>query len=44
MATDSDLGAVINKEEGAVMSIPGNERRIAQGWVNVTEGMRVVDV
>ena len=44
MATDSDLGTVIDKDEGAVRSIPGNERRIAQAWVNVTGGMRVVYV
>ena len=25
VAIDSDLGTVIDKEEGAVMSIPGNE-------------------
>ena len=35
VAVDSDLGAVIGKEEGAVKSLPGNEGRIAQAWVNV---------
>ena len=38
---NSDLGAVMDKEQGAVMSIPGHERRIAQAWVNVRGGMRV---
>ena len=40
VAVDGDLGAVVAKEEGAVMSIPGNEGRIAQAWVDVTGGMR----
>ena len=34
VAVDSNLGTVIGKEEGAVASIPGNEGRIAQAWVN----------
>ena len=34
-ATDSNLGAVGSAEEGAIGSIPGNEGRIAQTWVNV---------
>ena len=34
VAVDSNLGAVIGKEEGAVESIPGNGRRIAQALVN----------
>ena len=38
-AIDSDLGAVIDKEQGA-----GHERRIAQAWVNVRGGMRVFAV
>ena len=32
VAIDSGLGAVIDEEKGAVMSIPGNEGRIAQTW------------
>ena len=43
-AVDRNLRAVIDKEEGAVMSIPGNERRIAQVWVNVRGGMQVFAV
>ena len=35
MAVDSNLGAVVGAEEGAIESIPGNEGRIAQAWVNV---------
>ena len=35
VAVDSNLGAVIGKEEAAVESIPGNKGRIAQAWVNV---------
>ena len=31
----------LTKEEGAVWSIPGNEGRMAQAWVNVRRGMRV---
>ena len=41
VAIDSNLGAVVGKEEGAVTSIPGSEGRIAQAWVNVRGGMRV---
>ena len=38
VAVDSNLGAVIGEKEGAVMSTPGNEGRIAQVWVNVRGG------
>ena len=31
-------------EEGAIDSIPGNEGRIAQAWVNVRGGLRVFSV
>ena len=41
VAVDSNLGAVVGDKEGAVMSIPGNEGRIAQVWVNVRGGMRM---
>ena len=41
---DSNLEAVIGKEEGAVESIPGNEGRIAQAWVNVRGGVQVFAV
>ena len=34
------LGAVVGAEEGAIESIPGNEGRIAQAWVNVRGGLR----
>ena len=34
MAVDSNLGAAVGVEEGAIGSIPGNEGRIAQVWVN----------
>ena len=44
VAVDSNLGAVVGNEEGAVESIPGNERRIAQARVNVQGGMRVFSV
>ena len=33
----TDESASDEEEEGAVMSIPGNEGRIAQAWVNVRE-------
>ena len=33
VAIDSNLGAVVGAEEGAIESIPGNEGRIAQAWV-----------
>ena len=42
VAFDGNLGAVIDTEEGGFESIPGNERRIAQAWVNVRGSMRVV--
>ena len=38
VAVDSSLGAVVGAEEGATESIPGNEGRIAQTWVNVGGG------
>ena len=41
VAIDSNLGAVVGEREGAVMTIPGNERIIAQVWVNVRGGMRM---
>ena len=44
MAVDSNLGAVVVAEEGAIDSIPGNEGRIAQAWVNVRGGLRVFSV
>ena len=44
VAVDSNLGAVIGKEEGAVESIPGNEGRIAQEWANVRGGLRFFSV
>ena len=40
VAVDRILGAVIGKEEGAVMSIPGTDGRLAQARVNVPGGMR----
>ena len=33
--------AVVGEEEGAVISSPGNERKIALVWVNVRGGMRI---
>ena len=44
VAVDSNLGAVVGAEEGAIDSIPGNEGRIAQAWVNVRGGLRVFSV
>ena len=44
VAVDSNLGAVIDNEEGAVTSISGNEGRIVQACVNVSGGMRVFSV
>ena len=44
VAIDSDLGAVVGAEEGAIESIPGNEGRIAQAWVNVRGGLRIFSV
>ena len=43
-AVDSNLGAVVGAEEGAIVSIPGKEGRIAQAWVNVRGGLRVFSV
>ena len=37
VAVDSNLGAVVGKDEGAVTSIPGNEGRIAKAWMNVRD-------
>ena len=42
--TSGGKGAVIDEDEGEATSIPGNEGRIAQAWVNVTGGMRVFAV
>ena len=44
VVVDSNLGAVIGEEGGAVESIPGNEGRIARSWVNVRGGMRIFSV
>ena len=38
-----ETGEVVGKKEGAVMSIPGNEGRIARVWVNVRGGMRMLE-
>ena len=44
VAIDSNLGAVVGAEEGAIESIPGNERRNAQARVNVRGGLRIFSV
>ena len=44
VAVDGSLEAVTDREEGPVKSIPGNEGRIAQAWVNVRGGMWVVAI
>ena len=44
VAVDSNLGAVVGAEEGTIESIPGNEGRIAQAWVNVRGGLRIFSV
>ena len=44
VAVDINLGAVVGAEEGAVVSIPDNEGRIAQAWWNVRGGLRVFSV
>ena len=44
VAVDSNLGSVVGVEDGAIDSIPGNECRIAQAWVNVRGGLRVFSV
>ena len=40
VAVDSNLGAVVEAEEGAIDSIPCNEGRIAQARMNVRGGLR----
>ena len=44
VADDSNIGAVVGAVEGAIESIPGNEGRIAQAWVNVRGGWRIFSV
>ena len=44
IAVDSNLQRAVGDKEGAVASIPGNEGRITQAWVNVREGVRVFAV
>ena len=44
VAVDSNLGSVVAEKEGAAASIPGNEGRIAQAWVNVRGGLCVFSV
>ena len=44
VAVDSNWGVVVGAEEGAIKSIPGNEGRIAQAWLNVRGGLRVFPV
>ena len=41
VAIDSNLGAAVGEKEGAVTSVPGNEGRIAQVWVNVRGEVRM---
>ena len=43
VAIDSNLGAVVGAE-GAIESIPRNEGRIDQAWVNVRGGLRIFAV
>ena len=40
VAIDSNLGAVVGAEE----SVPGNDGRNAQAWVNVRRGLRIFSV
>ena len=42
VALDSNLGAVVGEKEEAVASVLGNEGTIAQAWVNVRGGTRIV--
>ena len=44
LAVDSNLGAVVEAEEGAIESIPGNKGRIAHAWANVRGGLRIFSV
>ena len=44
VSIDSNLGAAVGGEEGATESIPGNEGRIAQAWVNVRGRLRIFSV
>ena len=44
VAVDSNLGAAVGAEKEEIDSIPGNERRIAQAWVNVRGSLRVFSV
>ena len=44
VAIDSNLGAVVGAQEGAVESIPGHEGRLARAWVNVRGGLRIFAV
>ena len=44
VAVESNLGAVVGAEEGAIDSIAGNGGRIAQAWVNVRGRLRVFSV
>ena len=44
VAIDSNLGAAVGAEEGAIESIQGNEGRIARAWVIVRGGLRIFSV
>ena len=44
VAIDSNPGAVVGAEEGAIESIPGNEGRNAQAWVSARGGLRIFAV
>ena len=44
VVVDSDLGAVVGAEEGAIESISSKEGRIAQAWVNVRGELRIFSV
>ena len=44
VAIDCNFGAVVGEEAGAIESIPGNEGRIGQAWVNVRGRLRFFSV
>ena len=44
MAFDVALSSVVNTEKGAVGTIPDNDGRVVQAWINVKEGLQVFAV
>ena len=41
IAVDGALSSTVNKEKGAMQTIPGNDGKFVRAWINVTRGLQV---